>query len=235
MSSRSNSGNNNEELRYQPMFNSKQRLVNPLFAVTDFMNIISITRNMYGNLYPNKKGDEPMDLMKAVKESYKAIRELRIKNMGKKMMGLNSHLYAAICLHSALEYDQIRIPVSSFIYYINDPKVSLVQFEKYKKDPSKGFLKFFNRTQPQYLKKKKPSFYITNYLKNRFDISQSDWNQIGKYVRAYESKSMKERDIASHILYACILAVLPEFDTKVFGIKVSSFSHIMKQAKELQV
>lgn len=231
MSSRTN--NDNENLRYQPMFNSKQRLVNPLFAVSDFMNIISITRNMYGNLYPEKKGDEPMNLMKAVKESYKTIRELRIKNMGKKMMGLNSHIYAAICLHSALEYDQIRIPVSSFIYYINDPKVSLENFEKYKKDPSKGFLKFFNRTQPQYLKKKRPSFYMTNYLKNRYEISQKDWNEINKLVETYEKQKMREQDIASHILYACILKVLPEFDTKVFGVKASSFSRIMKQVTEI--
>ena len=141
----------NLNLRYQPEFNSKQRLVNPLFGIQDFMNIISITRTMYGNLNPDRKGDEPFDVLKAVKETYKEIRNIRIQQIEKKMMGLNSHVYAAICLHFIFESDGFHIPPSMFIYLIDDPKVNLETFEKYKKDPEKGFLFYFNRVKKSYL------------------------------------------------------------------------------------
>lgn len=222
----------NLNLRYQPEFNSKQRLINPLIGVQDFMNIISITRTMYGNLNPERKGDEPFDVLKAVKETYKQIRNIRVQRIGKKMMGLNSHVYVAICLHFTFEVDGFYIPPSMFVYMIDDPKVNLETFEKYKRDPDKGFLLYFNRTRPGYLQRKMPSVYINNYLRNKFVMERDVWKQIEMIVKDYETNHLQHNDSSAHVLYAAILHIVPKYNSKIFGKPVSSFSKITKMMKK---
>lgn len=221
-----------ESLRYQPEFNSKQRLLNPLVHIEDNLFIISITREMYANLYPDRRSDEPFNILKTVKETYKKISELRQKNLKKKMTGLNSNVYCAICLHFILEEDKLFIPPSMFIYLIKDQKVKLENFEKYKTDPNKGFLRYFSSIKSSYLEKKNPSIYLTNYMKNKLNFTKQEWGTIEHLVKDYEKKHFEEFEPASHVLFASILHLFPKYDSKIFGKPISSFQKTTKKIKQ---